>query len=165
MGMMEQMHSPMNSAQPMVNVPMHLRIIDVWDDNFFEQLEEIKSLIPVYNYIAMDTEFPGVVEVPRKKTDDYQYQLVKVNVDELKMIQLGITLFDKEGKIPPGACTWQFNFKYDVDNDKSLQTSINVLKDAGLNFPKHKTNGIDHMLFAEYFLSSGLAFNDELTWI
>ena len=30
-------------------------------------------------------------------TDDYEYQLVKINVDELKLIQLGITLFDDKG--------------------------------------------------------------------
>lgn len=103
MGVMEQIRSPMSEPPPITEVPMHLRIVDVWDHNFLIALEEIKNLLPVYNHIAMDTEFPGVVEVPRKRTDDYQYQLVKVNVDELKMIQLGITLFDSNGNIPPAA--------------------------------------------------------------
>lgn len=40
-----------------------------------------------------------------------------------------------------------------------------MLQDAGINFDLHKSKGIDHMLFAEYFLSSGLAFNDNTTWI
>jgi CCR4-NOT transcription complex subunit 7/8 len=78
-------------------IPMPLRIKDVWEEDFFQALEYIKNLLPVYNYVAMDTEFPGIVHVPRKKTDDYEYQLVKINVDELKLIQLGITLFDNKG--------------------------------------------------------------------
>jgi CCR4-NOT transcription complex subunit 7/8 len=164
MGMMDQLIAPMPARQPTAD-PNELKIIDVWEDNFFEQLDLIKALIPQYNYIAMDTEFPGVVEVPRKKTDDYQYQLCKVNVDTLKMIQLGITLFDSEGNVPPGPCTWQFNFEFNIDEDKSLKQSMDVLKDAGIKFPLLKTHGIDIMLFAEYFLTSGLVFNDDLTWI
>lgn len=42
---------------------------------------------------------------------------------------------------------------------------MDVLKDAGLNFELHKTNGIDPMVFAESFLVSDLVFNDDLTWI
>jgi CCR4-NOT transcription complex subunit 7/8 len=86
-----------------VNIPIPTRIIDVWEDNMFEELERIMSMISIYNYIAMDTEFPGIVHVPRTKTDDYEYQLVKINVDELKLIQLGITLFDSDGVAPAGA--------------------------------------------------------------
>lgn len=153
------------AAEAIQNTPSQLRIIDVWDENFFQELEKIKELIPVYNYIAMDTEFPGIVEVPRTRTDDYEYQLVKINVDELKLIQLGITLFDKFGQTPPGPCCWQFNFRYDVDNDKSVKSSINVLREAGINFELHKTNGIDHMLFSEYFMSSSLVCNNDTTWI
>lgn len=36
-------------------------IIEVYNDNFFKEMEKIMSLVPEYNYIAMDTEFPGDV--------------------------------------------------------------------------------------------------------
>jgi len=39
-------------------------VIDVYDDNFFFELEEISKLIKTFNYIAMDTEYPGVATVP-----------------------------------------------------------------------------------------------------
>jgi CCR4-NOT transcription complex subunit 7/8 len=42
-----------------------LEIVDVWDYNFFEEMAKISALIPRYRYIAMDTEFPGVVNVPK----------------------------------------------------------------------------------------------------
>jgi CCR4-NOT transcription complex subunit 7/8 len=102
MNAMEQMQENLATAT-MNNMPSQMRIVDVWDSNFFEELEKIKELLPIYSYVAMDTEFPGVVEVPRSRTDDYEYQLTKVNVDQLKIIQLGITLFDKFGQTPPGA--------------------------------------------------------------
>lgn len=153
------------AAENIKPVPLQSRIIDVWEDNFFEELEKIKELLPVYNFIAMDTEFPGIVEVPRTRTEDYEYQLVKINVDELKLIQLGITLFDKFGVPPPGPCCWQFNFRYDVDTDKSVKSSINVLREAGIKFDLHKSIGIDHALFSEYFMSSGMICNPDTTWI
>jgi hypothetical protein len=42
---------------------------------------------------------------------------------------------------------------------------MNILKHAGLDFDSHKRRGIDPIVFAEYFLSSGLVFNPDVTWI
>ena len=150
---------------PLEKMPPQLRIVDIWDYNFYEELENIMELINDYNYIAMDTEFPGCPEVPTTMTDDYGYQLVKVNVDSCKLIQLGITLFDKDGNTAPGHCCWQFNFKFDKDSEKSADASIRVLIDAGIDFDRHRTNGIDHLDFSYSFLSSGLVLNPDVNWI
>ena len=40
------------------------KIIDVWLSNFYAAIEDIKSLVGNYNYVAMDTEYPGTVYVP-----------------------------------------------------------------------------------------------------
>ena len=40
--------------------------------------------------------------------------MLRVNVDLLKIIQLGVTLSDKDGNMPPGTCTWQFNFSFNM---------------------------------------------------
>ena len=37
-----------------------------------------------------------------------------MNVDKLKVIQVGISLADEEGFMPPGVGTWQFNFRFDL---------------------------------------------------
>ena len=41
-------------------------------------------------------------------------QQTRVNVNLLKLIQLGITFFDAEGKTPHPISTWQFNFKFNM---------------------------------------------------
>lgn len=66
-----------------------------------------------------DTEFPGIVARPIgtfKGSSDYHYQTLRCNVDLLKLIQLGITLSDENGELPPPneVCTWQFNFSFSV---------------------------------------------------
>lgn len=64
-----------------------------------------------------DTEFPGVVVRPIgefRSTVDYQYQLLRCNVDLLKIIQLGLTFMNEDGDYPPGTTTWQFNFKFNL---------------------------------------------------
>jgi len=150
---------------PFPKVPPQARIVDVWEDNFYEELEKIIELLSIYNNVAMDTEFPGCPEVPPSVTEDFGYQLVKVNVDRCKLIQLGITLFDDKGQTPPGQCCWQFNFKFDKNTEISAEASIRVLIDAGIDFEKHRTSGIDHLNFAYYFMTSGLVLNNDVKWI
>lgn len=45
---------------------------------------------------------------------DYQYQLLRCNVDLLRIIQLGLTFLDDSGNTPGGYTTWQFNFKFNL---------------------------------------------------
>lgn len=63
----------------------------------------IRDLIDDFPFVAMDTEFPGVVAKPVgnfKNTADYYYQTLRCNVDMLNLIQLGLTLANAEGQIP-----------------------------------------------------------------
>jgi len=92
-------------------------IVDVWANNIDEEFERIRKVIEKYNYIAMDTEFPGVVAKPLgefRTSADYQYQILRCNVDLLKIIQLGLTFMNEKGETPPGTSTWQFNFQFDL---------------------------------------------------
>ena len=40
--------------------------------------------------------------------------MVRENANNLKLIQLGLTLCNFEGDFPKPKCTWQFNFKFDL---------------------------------------------------
>ena len=75
----------------------------MWNHNLEEEFKQICHIVNEYPYVAMDTEFPGVVARPIgdfKSSSDYQYQLLRCNVDLLKIIQLGLTFFNKEGEMP-----------------------------------------------------------------
>ena len=132
-----------------------------------------------------DTEFPGIVARPMgafTTRADYHYQTLRCNVDLLKIIQLGITLFDDNGDMPPaqpteesGAayrnnllpcpCTWQFNFQFSLNEDMCNQESINFLTDHGLDLEQHETNGIDPAEFGASLISSGMTFEEDVRWI
>jgi len=143
-------------------------IREVWASNLYEEFSQICRLVPDYPFVAMDTEFPGIVAKPMgnfSSMDEYKYQLVKCNVDLLKMIQLGITLLDAQGNRPSGVCTWQFNFKFCLTEDLYAEESIDLLMNSGLRFDRHSTDGVLPSEFAEMLLTSGLVLMDNVTWL
>ncbi|XP_050431967.1 CCR4-NOT transcription complex subunit 7-like [Adelges cooleyi] len=144
-------------------------IKDVWAHNLEEEFAAIRKLLPKYCYVAMDTEFPGVVARPIgdfKTTADYLYQLLRCNVDLLRIIQLGLSFFDEDGKTPTGPyTTWQFNFKFNLSEDMYAQDSIELLTNSRIQFKKHEEFGIEPLVFAEYIITSGLVLIDNIKWM
>jgi CCR4-NOT transcription complex subunit 7/8 len=143
-------------------------IRDVWANNLEDEFRHIRQIVQKYTYVAMDTEFPGVVARPIgefRSNADYQYQLLRCNVDLLKIIQLGLTFLDENGKTPPGYSTWQFNFKFNLTEDMYAQDSIDLLQNSGIQFKKHEEDGIDVTDFAELLLISGVVLNENVKWL
>jgi len=142
-------------------------IREVWAVNLEEEMAIIRDVIEEYQYIAMDTEFPGIVARPIgsfRSTADYHYQTLRCNVDLLKIIQLGLTITDQNGCLPKGPCTWQFNFKFNLNEDMYAQDSIELLTRSGIEFKKHEDQGIDVNDFGELLMSSGVVLNDKIKW-
>ena len=81
-----------------------LEIRNVWEENVEEEMAIIRELIETHPYVAMDTEFPGVVARPVSETysPDFHYKSLKCNVDLLKIIQLGLTFADEHGNFAKG---------------------------------------------------------------
>ncbi|TAQ87989.1 hypothetical protein B7494_g3697 [Chlorociboria aeruginascens] len=170
------------------------RIREVWKGNLHEEMAILRQLVDKYPYIAMDTEFPGLVARPMgafRGKSDYHYQCLRCNVDLLKIIQLGITLFSEEGEAPPATsqssdsgievnipnsrkygngpvqlpCTWQFNFKFSSKEDMYSEVSIEALRQAGVDFQSLDREGIDPFDFGALLISSGLVCDEEVRWI
>lgn len=143
-------------------------IRDVWRHNLEDEFRVIRQVVQKYHYVAMDTEFPGVVARPIgefRSSADYQYQLLRCNVDLLRIIQLGLTFMDDEGNTSPGYSTWQFNFKFNLSEDMYAQDSIDLLQHSGIQFKKHEEDGIDPLDFAELLMSSGIVLLDNIKWL
>lgn len=141
-----------------------------------------------------DTEFPGVVARPMgafNGKSDYHYQCLRCNVDLLKIIQLGITIFNDDGECPPASMsaaelgldtnqdetrkyagglvqiptTWQFNFKFSLKEDMYSEMSIEALRQAAVDFSRLEVEGIDPFQFGALLVSSGLVCDDDMHWI
>ncbi|GAB7362447.1 hypothetical protein MBLNU230_g2769t1 [Neophaeotheca triangularis] len=169
------------------------RIREVWRHNLAAEMVIIRQLILKYPYVSMDAEFPGIVARPignfAGSKAEYHYQTLRCNVDILKPIQLGITLWSTEGDLPPHQadpsilprsyaksthyqnnlmyipCTWVFNFEFDLENDMYSGPSIDLLTKSGVNFQKHTEQGIDLNAFGATLMDSGLVFMDDVNWL
>ncbi|CAL5214795.1 unnamed protein product [Lathyrus oleraceus] len=149
-------------------------IRQVWTYNLEYEFNLIRQAIHQHPVVSMDTEFPGVIHSPKihchylQPYDNYYY--LKANVDELKLIQFGLTLTDIKGNLPDfgsnNTYIWEFNFRdFDVNHDPCNQDSIQMLCRQGIDFNRNFRNGVDSMRFAELMFSSGLVFNKSVMWI
>mmetsp|Transcript_20792 Transcript_20792/g.26904 ORF Transcript_20792/g.26904 Transcript_20792/m.26904 type:complete len:408 (+) Transcript_20792:93-1316(+) len=145
-----------------------VEIRDVWASTLDEEMSRIRELVERYPYVAMDTEFPGVVAKPigDAYSSGYQYQTLQCNVDLLKVIQLGMSFCDEKGKTPESGCfCYQFNFRFDLNEDMYAEDSIQLLKESGIDFARHASEGIDVHRFGELVMMSGLVLTEDIKWI
>ena len=114
------------------------QIIEVWKDNLEQEMKNVCNLVERgYNVIAMDTEFPGIIyAMPSQQMvhANSWYDVLRENVNDLNLIQVGITLSNPEGVKPQPVNTWQFNLEFSLSKNKYSNDSINILKEAGIDF-------------------------------
>ncbi|XP_051150424.1 probable CCR4-associated factor 1 homolog 9 [Andrographis paniculata] len=148
-------------------------IRSVWSRNLDFEFSLIRRLIDRFNFVSMDTEFPGIVYRHHHHHTDPtdHYQTLKSNADTLKLIQVGITLADSFGNLPDIGLNdycfiWEFNFRdFDVMHDDHAPSSIDLLSKQGINFESNIRHGVSTYRFAELLISSGLLCNDNVTYI
>lgn len=174
------------------------RIREVWRQNLDSEMAVLRQLILKYPYVSMDAEFPGIVARPignfAGSKAEYHYQTLRCNVDILKPIQVGLTLWTPQGELPPPQpdqqlltelhrrsnnhragpypnnllylpCTWVFNFSFDLNTDMFAESSIEMLRQSGVDFHKHASSGISLPAFGALLTTSGLAFNPDVNWL
>lgn len=140
----------------------------MWSHNVEKVFRELPYIVKKYPYIAMDTEFPGVVAKPVGNfisASEFHYQSLKINVDLLQIIQLGITFFDEHGNTAPNKCTYQFNFTFDICTDLYSSESISLLQNCGIDFMRHGKDGINPVQFGELLTASGLVMMDKVVFL
>ncbi|CAO2839699.1 unnamed protein product [Amaranthus hypochondriacus] len=139
-------------------------IREVWCDNLEKEFSLIRDIVDKYPFVAMDTEFPGIVIRPVgnfKNSSDFHYRTLKQNVDMLKLIQIGLTFSDEHGNLPTCGtdklCIWQFNFReFNINEDVFASDSIELMRQSGINFIMNDEKGIDAKRFGELLMSSGV---------
>lgn len=126
-----------------------IRIRKVWACNLIDELQNMDAALQHYRLVSMDMEFPGFLRNTPRRSDEFSlFADMKFNVDNLKILQLGITVFDENGII---AGTWEFNFKFLLERDVFDPNSIEFLKTNGIDFEELKTNGINMVSFPNLF--------------
>ncbi|XP_022970734.1 putative CCR4-associated factor 1 homolog 8 [Cucurbita maxima] len=126
-------------------------ITEVWAYNLDDEILRLDHCLLLYPVMSIDTEFPGCIKrTPWGTIDEELYADFRFNVNQTKVIQLGVTVSDESGNI---GGTWEFNFSdFDPEIDAHNPASICFLKQNGLDFGKLKKDGIKVRKFAIRFL-------------
>ncbi|KAJ8513841.1 hypothetical protein OPV22_004275 [Ensete ventricosum] len=119
--------------------------VTVLTNNIAAQLQLLADHRRSFRYVAVDTEFPGFIRsTPPYASEEDLYADVKYNVDSMKLIQLGIALFDENGNTPWQGCCWQFNFSdFDPSVHPSSPKSLELLRRSGHDLERNRREGID----------------------
>ncbi|TNJ27913.1 CCR4-NOT transcription complex, subunit 7 [Giardia muris] len=159
----------------MTDTPSESAIKDVYAGDVSAAFREIRRLLPKYPVVAIDTEFPGsfndtdrlalLAARPLLSSYSSAYARFRLNVDSMKLIQFGITLANHQGEFPTPHASWQFNLLFDTEKDISIQGSIALLKEHGLDFERNRREGIHPVVFSYEYLASGLLYNSDLTYV
>ncbi|CAM0901670.1 unnamed protein product [Alopecurus aequalis] len=148
-----------------------LEIRQVWAHNVEREFALIRAAAEHFPYVAMDTEFPGVIHHPDPSkhhtalTQSERYESLKANVDALHLIQVGLA-FAPSPDAPP-CLAFEINLReFDPRVHRHAPDSIDLLAKHGLDFAAHRAHGVDARVFAAMLMSSGLVCSgNAVTWV
>jgi len=117
-------------------------ICEVWAWNLEKEFNALIAAVAGEGVmLAFDMEFPGFVcTEARVGGISDRYQSLRQNVDSLRPIQFGAAVSSAEGVLR--GC-WSFNLRFDVDVDLHTEQSVAFLRAAGIDFPRHASEGIE----------------------
>lgn len=135
---------PVSSPPPIINgIDGSREMHEVWAWNLDDEFESLLAAVAGESgvILALDMEFPGFVYAePGGGGIGARYEALRENVDSLRPIQLGLAIASADGVLRG---VWTFNLSFDVDVDLHTEQSVAFLRAAGINFPRHASEGID----------------------
>ena len=162
---------PSSSHNPSVSSCDNRAISYVWRHNVATEFQKFVDATERYKIISFDTEFPGSLPrpptsifAPQKPNDPRGFLHMQYNITALKIVQLGVSVCDESGE-KPERHTWQFNFHFDLRCDNKQSYGIRMLKNAGVDFERHKKSGIDANRFFENLNQCGLLRTCRVRWV
>ncbi|KAF3778337.1 putative CCR4-associated factor 1-like protein 11 [Nymphaea thermarum] len=150
---------------------MEIEVREVWYWNLRKEMATIACLKDYFPFVAFDTEFPGfLVSSSWTASPDELYADMKSNVDGLKVIQVGLALFDAWGRLPFSrgnrAVVWQFNLSdFDPACDRHSPSAVEFLKENGIDLEATRRQGIKSTRLCREFWGAGLLANRRLVWL
>lgn len=123
---------------------------EVWQDNLECELNCMSRMAATHgDYISIDTEFPGFLyNTPRHVSVTQRYGDMKRNVDALKIVQLGLTFYNKAGESL--GFSWQINFKeFNPSVDLHGTDAVEFLSRSGIDLEKNQICGVDATSFSK----------------
>eukprot|EP00929_Paragymnodinium_shiwhaense_P112003 TRINITY_DN80254_c0_g1_i1.p1 TRINITY_DN80254_c0_g1~~TRINITY_DN80254_c0_g1_i1.p1 ORF type:complete len:310 (-),score=54.07 TRINITY_DN80254_c0_g1_i1:661-1590(-) len=140
---------------------------DVWDSNFEEEFATLLEVVTLNCgsgvTLALDMEFPGfLLEHPRVGSREARYNVLRQNVDRLWPIQIGVAVASASGEVHG---VWTFNLQYDADNDAGNAQSLAFLRCAGIDFRRHRAEGLAAKRLGSCLAASDLVRWHGLTWL
>ncbi|THU44401.1 hypothetical protein C4D60_Mb02t07000 [Musa balbisiana] len=135
-----------------------VEIRDVWAGNLESEFAVIRDIVDDFPYVAMDTEFPGVVIRHLgdfKQPADANYHSLSANVDLLHLLQLGSPSPTPPGtsppRLPPAAL------------DSSLRPGPIAPRKSGIDFKKNRET-VSTPAVRGAVHASGVVLNDSIHW-
>ncbi|CAI8592900.1 unnamed protein product [Vicia faba] len=91
-------------------------------------------------------------------------------LDNLKLIQLGLTFSDSNGNLldfgTKNTYIWKFSFSdFDIENDPHNQDSTDMLCLQGIDLKHNCYHEVNSRHFSELMVRSGLVFNNSVIWV
>ncbi|KAH7420956.1 hypothetical protein KP509_13G032300 [Ceratopteris richardii] len=132
-----------------------VRIREVWRCNATAEFKLIGDLKQEFSTIVIDTEFLGSLKLDflcseQDSNEDSTYRTLKVNVNMMKLIQVGITLVDNWGRLP------MIN---------SISDSIQLLQNSGIDFERNRRDGLESRTLGSLLLKHHLVFNPRMHYV
>lgn len=139
-------------------VPSSRDIHEVWEYNIDVEFNALLNAVSRAGgpeaVLGLDTEFPGFpFKGPPSSSHTVHYQALRHNIDKLWPIQLGVAVIGANG-VHHGV--WSFNLRFDAMVDAHTEESVAFLREAGIDFPRHRIEGVCPLSFGRRLANSML---------